>query len=238
MAQAMRSLAPAAVVNSAGKKSTPYHGQGKAGSVPRTQFYLASSGDYRPEALKKIYQTPTSYKDLGHDVGGEYYPQSNSIDLNSRAGPLGSNYILRHEASHMFDRDMARNAGLRGLVNPTPYASEGNEFAKDFDAGGNYMPYPPGRSDVTEKRASVSMEPGRYKNIAQYYPEFTPQAWQKKIAPIWPSDMGLTGYNQIEDLRVRNGNRFMTYAGTSGQMPAYQGQPAQSAARPAGSGWK
>lgn len=169
------------VVKKRAVKSGPYHGQAKPGSVERTQFYLASSGDYTPQAIQKIYQTPTTLADdLGGDAG-QYNKDTKRVQLLRALSPTLADQIARHEYAHAFDNDRSRT----WFLDPTPeFASQRSDFRGAFDAAGNTMTYPPGQRDVREARAFVGSMPWQFKGVEQFYPEFTPKAWRPRATSL------------------------------------------------------
>lgn len=186
----LRAVLPSTVAPTPVKAASPtrkiaggYHGQGKIGSVPRTQFYLASSGDYTPDALKQIYRTPTTTTmDLGRDenglVGGEYDPKSDSVKLRASLPPLWSDFVARHEYGHMFDID-------RTAKTPIPvHNSLSGVLRRAFDNAGNTVQYYAAKDSDSELRASIAAEPWLYRGVSEHFPEFTPQVWTKQQAPI------------------------------------------------------
>jgi len=82
-------------------------------SVEHQKFVLASSGDYTPEAIREIYNTPIM-KDVASASTPEYAPQyingklTPAINLpvgyfGNGFSPVGARTALSHEYGHHFD---------------------------------------------------------------------------------------------------------------------------------------
>lgn len=172
-----------------------YHGPGSSplNTPQHSQYTLAASGWYTPEAMKQIYNVPVWRGNVGDYAAASYDPivtgSYNGLvipdDFYSTYDPLAANEIIRHEYNHAFDDRTNWRSGEQAFEDLAHQTVKyfpgmwGQPMIRRPD-GSNW-----GGSD--ELYADVGNIPFNAPQARSYYPQYTDKAYEVPIGWGWDS---------------------------------------------------